>query len=274
VNARKIASATLHRLATRFEPVRWLQEGRRVRWRLATLEKEYPESEFYPLYLDYPINPVPRYGYGTPSHELLFRRLAENAPAYEATTSSFGAYRDQLRAIPAESAGPAEPYWNNHWLLGMDMVSLYCLPAQLKPKLYIEVGSGNSTKFVRKSVTENGLGTTMVSIDPHPRAEIDAICDRVIREPLENLDLAVFDDLEARDILMLDSSHRCFQNSDVTAFFLDVLPRLKPGVVIHVHDVYLPDDYPPDWAFRYYSEQYLLAVLLLADDSRYEVILP
>jgi hypothetical protein len=138
----------------------------------------------------------------------------------------------------------------------------------------VEIGSGNSTKFVNRAVRRNNLGTKIVSIDPHPRAEIDTICDELIRRPLEDMDLRLFDTLEAGDILMIDNSHRCFQNSDVTVVFLEVLPRLKPGVLIYIDDIYLPSDYPPEWSFRYYSEQYLLAVLLLADRTRYEVILP
>jgi len=61
---------------------------------------------------------------------------------------------------------------------------------------------------------------------------------------------------------MVDNSHRCFQNSDVTVVFLDVLPRLRSGVIIYIDDVYLPYDYPPEWSMRYYSEQYLLAVVV------------
>jgi len=140
---------------------------------------------------------------------------------------------------------------------------------------YLEVGSGHSTRFVRRSCRDHGLAMTITSIDPQPRAEVDALCDAVIRRPLEALDAAVVDQLEANDILMIDSSHRCFQNSDVTAVFLDLLPRLKVGVLVYLDDIYLPLDYPPKWLDHWYSEQYLLAVLLLADAGRrYEVLLP
>ncbi len=97
----------------------------------------------------------------------------------------------------------------------------------------------------------------------------------MIRRPLESLDLQLFDKLKHGDILMLDGSHRCFQNSDVSVFFLDVLPRINPGVLVYVDDIYLSYDYPPEWSDRYYSEQYLLAVMLLADSNRrYRVVLP
>jgi hypothetical protein len=105
--------------------------------------------------------------------------------------------------------------------------------------------------------------------------EIDALCDEVVREGLERAPLEMFDALDANDILMCDGSHRCLQNSDVTVLFLEVLPRLKPGVLVYIDDIYLPYDYPPDWQERYYSEQYLLATLLLGDRGRrWEVNFP
>ncbi len=112
-----------------------------------------------------------------------------------------------------------------------------------------------------------------MSLDPYPRAEIDSICDSVIREPLEDTDLSIFDKLEAGDILFVDGSHHCCMNSDVAVFFLDVLPRLKPGIFVEFHDVFLPYDYPTGWK-SYYSEQYLLAVYILAESNKFDIILP
>ncbi len=85
---------------------------------------------------------------------------------------------------------------------------------------------------------------------------------------------AIFDELVSGDILFFDGSHRAFTNSDVTVFFLDVLPRLSPGVLVGIHDIYLPFDYPDDVADRYYSEQYLLAARLLAEGHSARVVLP
>ncbi len=97
----------------------------------------------------------------------------------------------------------------------------------------------------------------------------------MIRRPLEDLEPGVAEGLQANDILMIDSSHRCLQNSDVTVLFLEVLPRLRPGVLVYIDDIYLPLDYPPEWHEHWYSEQYLLGVLLLADAGRrYEILLP
>jgi Methyltransferase domain len=146
---------------------------------------------------------------------------------------------------------------------------------EFRPKRFVEVGSGYSTRFARRAIREHSMPTRITSIDPAPRAEIDQLCDSVIRRPLEEVDLCVFDELEPGDILFIDSSHRTFSNSDVTALFMDVLPRLRSGVVVHLHDIFWPYDYPPEWANRYYSEQYLLGAYLLGDRaSRVTVLLP
>ena len=140
-----------------------------------------------------------------------------------------------------------------------------------RPKLFCEIGSGHSTRFARHAVRLHNLQTRIVSIDPHPRSEIDAICDSVVRQPVEDLAPEYFDALESGDVLFIDSSHRSFTNSDVTAFYLDILPRLKPGVLIHIHDIFLPYDYPAEWSDRFYNEQYLLACVLLARNPSYEI---
>ena len=110
---------------------------------------------------------------------------------------------------------------------------------------------------------DGALQTHITSIDPAPRAEIDAICDLVIRAPLEQASLEVFDGLAPGDVVFMDGSHRVFMNNDVAAFFLEDLPNLPAGVLVGIHDIYLPFDYPADIADRYYSEQYMLAAYLL-----------
>ena len=145
----------------------------------------------------------------------------------------------------------------------------------MNPIRYIEIGSGNSTKFARRAIQDQQLRTQITSIDPHPRATVEQICDHSIRLPVEDVELGLFEELEEDDILFIDNSHRIFTNSDATTVFLDVLPYLKPGVLVQFHDIYLPYDYPEEWRHRYYSEQYCLATLLLADrNRRYEIVLP
>jgi hypothetical protein len=230
---------------------------------------------YYPIFLDYPLNPVPRYGYGKPPHPQLNALFAKGDAHYRELLTSFLHFEAELLKIPRSTEkGSSSPSWINKWLDGLDTLALYGFVASGSAKTYLEVGSGYSTKVVRQAIKDRNLPTRLVSIDPQPRAEIDAICDEVLRQPLETVDLSVFDRLAAGDILFVDNSHRSFMNSDVTVFFLDILPRLQRGVLVHIHDIYLPYDYMPERAEWYYSEQYLLASSLLAGHQNYEVLLP
>ena len=138
----------------------------------------------------------------------------------------------------------------------------------------MEIGSGVSTLFAARAVKDHKLETSIISIDPDPRAEVDAVCHQVVRAGLETCDLAIFSQLEAGDILFLDGSHRSFMNSDVTVFMMDVLPMLKPGVIIGIHDIVLPYDYHETFKNWYWNEQYLLGVYLLAAANRLKILMP
>ncbi|MEQ1591934.1 MAG: class I SAM-dependent methyltransferase [Thiobacillaceae bacterium] len=245
----------------------YLAAARELRWRISNGSQV--------IYLEYPVTPRPRYGFGKPPHPTLNQYFESSRTTYANWLGRFAQFNDQLSSIPFNKpSDPRLPYWNNGFIAGFEAVALYCYPVIYQTKLYVEIGSGNSTKFVRQSVIKNGLHTKIVSIDPSPRAEIDDICDEVRRERLEDTDQEIFDALDDGDILMFDGSHRCFQNSDVTVFFLEILPRLKRGVLVYIDDIYLPYDYPPVWQDRFYSEQYLLATLLLAAPQKYDIELP
>jgi len=235
-----------------------------------------PLSDGSVIVLDYPVTPKPRFGkeYGLADHPELTAILARRDDAYrEALEAMFGE-RDRLARIGLEAgADPEQPNWMNGWLPGLDGAALYTFVATRNPSLYVEVGSGNSTKFVRRAIRDHGLRTRIVSIDPAPRAEVDAICDEVVRLPLEETDLSLFSRLESGDVCFVDNSHRSFQNSDATVVFLEVLPRLAPGVLLGVHDIFLPADYPTEWVDRWYSEQYLLAAYLLGGGGGSQVVL-
>ena len=168
---------------------------------------------------------------------------------------------------------PHEPSWANDWLPALDGAAIYAFIRSRAPALYVEIGSGISTKFAARARRDGQLETRIVSIDPQPRADVEALCDRALRMPLEAADLSVFDELSDGDVLFLDGSHRTFMNSDATVFFLEVLPQLAGGVLVGVHDVFLPYDYPAEFADRYYSEQYLLAAHLLAGNQALEPVL-
>ena len=229
-----------------------------------------------PILPDYPVRPRPRFGHGVRAHRELEAIFAAQRAEYVAVLSSFLELREHLERIAEhpDAARPYEPAWSNGFFHGLDAVALYGLLARNNPARYVEIGSGHSTRFARRAIRDHGLRTTITSIDPTPRAEIDAICDRMIRQRLEDSDLALFAELEPGDILFNDGSHRVFTNSDVAVFFLEILPMLRPGVLVHVHDVFLPSDYPAEWIERFYSEQYLLAANLLAKQPSVDIVLP
>ncbi|MEU4505807.1 class I SAM-dependent methyltransferase [Streptomyces sp. NPDC024089] len=223
-----------------------------------------------PVFLDHVVTPEPRAELG-PVREL----LEKNRKCYAEHLTGFLEYADQLAGIPLKGVEKASTaYWGNTWLPPLDALSLYGFLASERPARYLEVGSGNSTKFARQAVRDLGLDTRITSIDPEPRAHIDHLCDEVVRVPLQDADLGVFAELEPGDILFIDGSHRLHMGSDVMVFFCELLPRLKPGVLIQVHDIMLPADYPESWRWRLYSEQYLLAALLTAAPERFDVRLP
>ncbi|MFD5552860.1 class I SAM-dependent methyltransferase [Streptomyces sp. NPDC127068] len=223
-----------------------------------------------PVFLDHVVTPRPRAELG-PVREV----LEAGREAYAQRLTGFLAHADHLARIPVEGRERGStPYWGNTWLSPLDALGLYGMLAEHQPARYLEIGSGNSTKFVRRAVTDLGLKTRVTSIDPQPRATIDHLCDEVVRVPLQDASHAVFEELEAGDIVFLDGSHRLHMGSDVMVFFFELLPRLKPGVLIQVHDIMLPGDYPESWRWRLYSEQYLLAAMLTAAPERFDVQLP
>jgi hypothetical protein len=223
--------------------------------------------------LDYEFQPLPRYGHGKSAHAALNRLIEESRPAFKRYLHAFLDFQSDFLDIPVDERAdsPGKPHWRNGFFPGLDAVSLHCMLSMHHPGLLCEIGSGHSTRFARHAIEIRGLSTQIISIDPHPRADIDAICDAVVREPVEDLPPEYFDMLVPGDVLFIDSSHRAFTNSDVTAFYLDILPRLKVGVMIQIHDIFLPYDYPPEWGDRYYNEQYLLACTLLTRRPSYEI---
>ncbi|MBV9075508.1 MAG: class I SAM-dependent methyltransferase [Acidobacteria bacterium] len=230
---------------------------------------------YYPVFLDYPFVPRPRYGHGKPPHAQLYAQFAALKPEITKLLSEFLKFEDGMRRIPLrKTKHTADPSWINKWFAGLDVFALYGFIASSKPKLYLEIGSGFSTKLARQAIQEEQLRTRILSVDPRPRAEINPLCDELFRRPLEDVDLALFKRLNAGDILFFDGSHRAFMNSDVTVFFLDILPNLSPGIFVHIHDIELPYDYPAERAHWYYSEQYLLAVALLEGHKNFRVLLP
>lgn len=232
--------------------------------------------KFQNLFLDYPVDFKPRYGHGKPPHTALYDIIAANRDTYQYLLSKALDLKEHIWEIKEakRERDTTKPGWNNGFLPGLDIIGIYTMLAEFKPKKYIEIGSGNSTKVAYKAKQEQQLSTEIISIDPMPRAEIDQLADAVIRQPFETIDLNLLYTLDENDILFVDNSHRILPNSDAMVFFMDILPKLKKGVIVHIHDVYLPYDYPQFMCDRFYSEQYGLAFYLLANPTKYETLLP
>lgn len=233
-------------------------------------------SRFQTLHLEYPVDMKPRYGHGHPPHPGLAAIIGQNRKEYREWLDKALASSDALLSLPQyrNASDPHMPSWNNGFLPGLDILMLYTIVSSVAPSTYIEIGSGNSTKVVAKAKRDHQLSTKIISMDPAPRAEIDQLADSIIRQPFERADLSIFSTLKSGDIVFVDNSHRIFPNSDATVFFMDVLPVLPKGVIVHIHDVYLPCDYPQDVCDRYYSEQYALAAFLMSDPVKYHTLMP
>jgi Flp pilus assembly protein TadD len=222
--------------------------------------------------LEYPVAPAVRWSDKAP-HPQLVKIIGSGDARYAKTIDAFMRLSQPLLQIERDPSKPLAPFWDNGWLSPIDAASVYGFLASRNPRRYVEIGSGNSTMFARRAIADHQLQTQIISIDPSPRVGIDTICDRVVRSRLEHVDLSIFADLGRDDMIFCDNSHYSFQNSDVTVFFLEVLPRLKHGPLIGVHDIFLPYDYPPNWLARFYNEQYLLGCWVLANE-RLQIELP
>ncbi len=230
--------------------------------------------KFQSIHIEYKVNPRPRF---TP-HSLMYELINKNRVEYKELLQCFLEYTNNIQIIRDKKCESNEdlPTWNNGYLPGLDIVTLYGMIAKFTPQKYIEIGSGNSTKVVYKSVQENNLQTKIISIDPMPRTNIDHLADTIIRKPIEKLENISFilKTLDKNDILFIDNSHRVFSNSDAMVCFMEILPMLKKGVIVHFHDIYLPYDYPQFMCDRFYNEQYVLASFLMANPEKYKTILP
>ena len=167
------------------------------------------------------------------------------------------AYRDELSTI--------EFNFSNDFFNGFDAAVYYSLIRHLKPQRIIEIGGGYSTQLAGKALIANGKGE-LTCIEPYPERLNGAGSNvELIQKRVEEIDVAFFSCLEPNDILFIDSSHTVKFGSDVCYEFLELLPRLAPGVWIHVHDIFFPHDYPAEWLIERrlaLNEQYLLEAFL------------
>jgi len=213
-------------------------------------------SKFSTIHLDYQIDPKARYSADKP-HLGLYEKINTRRTSYAAMLHKLLSFQDSIKEIRKCKDGIPEtaPCWNNGFLPGLDIFTLYGMLSLYQPKRYIEVGSGNSTKVAYKAITDQLLSTQIICIDPQPRASIKGLANQWHQGKLENIpDLSIFSEMESGDILFIDNSHYAFPNSDVICVFLEILPQLKKGVIVQIHDIYLPYDYPDFMLHRFYNE--------------------
>jgi Methyltransferase domain len=183
--------------------------------------------------------------------------------------SAIKPYTDEFAEFPQNRPSTAGYYINSNIFPALDGYAYYGVLRFYKPRLVIEIGSGDSSMLALQALAKNGAGRYMV-IDPYPGPPIaDNPRVEVICSAVESTDPALFDQLESADILFIDSTHVVKTAGDVVFLMLEVLPRLRPGVLIHIHDIFLPFDYPRDLPLKrrsFWSEQYLLHAYLTEND--------
>lgn len=188
---------------------------------------------------------------------------------------SFSWFRSEYDGFPRKKIGSQLFYLDNLMFESVDAEVYYSMIRLFRPARILEVGSGFSTYLAIQAIIRNGTGT-LTAIEPYPSKELLCLpsLDRLVRSKVETVPLEEFTSLSSGDILFIDSSHTVKIGNDVLFLYLEVFPRLKPGVIIHVHDVFLPSHYPKEWVLNrqiFWTEQYLLQAFLSMNSS-FEII--
>lgn len=168
---------------------------------------------------------------------------------------------------------PYQYYVDNGAFESVDGEILYCMIRHLKPKKITEVGSGFSTLLSAQAVLKNieddsSYECELTAIEPYPNEILVKGFpgfSKLLTKRVQEVPLSEFEKLRENDILFIDSSHVLKIGSDVHYEYLEILPRLGKGVVIHAHDIFLPAEYPREWVLKEYwfwTEQYLLQAFL------------
>lgn len=204
-------------------------------------------------------------------------RVDEQLALLEQLSRDFGA---EWSRLPLErGANPCQFSFDNSSFHTVDAEILYGLLRHLQPRQMIEVGSGNTTLLASEALHTNGeegAPCEFTAIEPYPDGKLRRAIDaglpglsKLVQEPIEHLPLSTFTALEAGDVLFIDSTHIVRTGGDVVYEFLEVLPRIAAGVWIHIHDIFMPDEYPREWLLEsatFYNEQYLLQAFLCHND--------
>jgi predicted O-methyltransferase YrrM len=184
-------------------------------------------------------------------------------------------YNDELLKFPLEKSNKLEFYYDNKSFESGDAEFLYNIIRLFKPKRIIEIGSGYSTLMAKNAVYHNQLDSHKyicehICIEPYPFSWLERLDIKLIKEKVEDCSLDMFSELERNDILFIDSLHVIRAQGDVLFEYLEILPKLNSGVLVHVHDIFTPKDYLDEWMennLRFHNEQYLLEAILTLNDK-------
>jgi Methyltransferase domain len=189
----------------------------------------------------------------------------------------FPRFREEYDQFPITTDDPSKFSLINGRFDAVDALAAYCMVRYFQPRTIIEVGSGYSSLISAQAAVKNG-NCPLICIEPFP---IELLkkgfpgLKSLVEKKVQEVERDFFSQLEPGDILFLDSSHTVKIDGDVNYLFFEILPRLKPGVIVHVHDIALPFDYPRAWVMdqcRFWTEQYLLQAFLMFN-SDFEVLL-
>ncbi len=224
---------------------------RRLRLGLRTLLGGRPGGYFIPYRHADAVEPG-----GYPALEPLFAQAVPDMQRWLGRIEGLG---ERLRLL---SGPPPQPRWEQDWFPRLDGAALYAIVHTSRPRRVLEIGSGHSTRFIAQAVKDAGVDCSITCIDPRPRAQLATLPIELHRRLFGPADAALARALAAGDILLVDSSHVAMPGSDVDLLLNLVLPQLAAGVLVHLHDIFLPDPYPASWAWRGYNEQLAVAPLL------------
>lgn len=189
-------------------------------------------------------------------------------------------YQNELEQFPIDKPQEELKFYYDNWMFcAGDAEIFYSLIRHFKPSRVVEIGSGFSTRIAKAALEQNrleGKVSKHICIEPFEAPWLEKLgVDQVMREKVETLPPSYFENLEKNDILFIDSSHVVRTKGDVVYEFLQILPSLKSGVIVHIHDIFLPFEYPRKWLAKerwFWTEQYLLQAFL-SFNSEFEVVL-
>ncbi|NJK34602.1 MAG: class I SAM-dependent methyltransferase [Oscillatoriales cyanobacterium SM2_2_1] len=192
-------------------------------------------------------------------------------------------YGDELRDLPLTPpqipGSQKQFHFQNNFFEAGDAEYLYNFVRHTKPTRIIEIGSGYSTLIAARAIAQNhrddpNYCCEHICIEPYENSWLSQIDVTVIRQPVESVPLATFQQLHANDLLFIDSSHMIRPQGDVLFEYLELLPQLNAGVYVHIHDIFSPCDYPADWLTEriyFWNEQYLLEAFL-SHNSDWQIV--